>query len=268
MSRDRIVIGNWKMNPGSRDEAVALARSVAALPVAAGVAVAVAPPAVFLPAVAEVLTTLPVGVYAQDVHWEEKGAFTGQLAASMLAPFVLGAIVGHSEVRRDQGDDDERVAKKMLRALGHGMWTVVCVGESLEEYLAGRSASVVTGQTAIVVRALHEFGSRSAIRRLDEAGEDGAMSDRIVFAYEPIWAIGTGRAATGTHATICAQAIRDQIAMEDGPGGDRVRVLYGGSVTAANAAEFAGATGIDGALVGGASLKAAEFGAIIAAFAG
>ena len=268
MSRDRIVIGNWKMNPGSQDEAVALARSVVALPVAAGVAVAVAPPAVFLPAVAEALTSSPVGVYAQDVHWEEKGAFTGQLAASMLAPLVLGAIVGHTEVRRDQGDDDDRVAQKMVRALAHGLWAVVCVGETPDQYLAGRSAAVVAAQTAIVARALREFGSRSVIRGFHEADADGAPADRIIFAYEPIWAIGTGRAATGTHATMCARAIRDQMTAGAGVAGDAIRVLYGGSVTAANAAEFAGAPGIDGALVGGASLKAAEFGAIVAAFAG
>ena len=255
MSRGRIVIGNWKMNPGSSAEAVVLARSVAASPLATGVAVSVAPPALFLPAVAEALRASPVGVYAQDVHWEEQGAFTGQIAASMLAPVVRGVIVGHSEVRRDQGDDDERVAKKMVRALTHGLWTVVCVGETLDAYLAGRSASVVAAQTAVIGHAVAA------------AESVGARRDRIVFAYEPIWAIGTGRAATAAHATICADAIRTELQRSAGIDAEAIPVLYGGSVTAANASEFADARGIDGALVGGASLKA-EFGAIVAAFSG
>ena len=255
MSRARIVIGNWKMNPGSSAEAVALARSVATSPLVAGVAVAVAPPALFLPAVAEALRGSPIGVYAQDVHWEERGAFTGQLAASMLAPVALGVIVGHSEVRRDQGDDDDRVANKMVRALAHGMWTVVCVGETLEAYLAGRSASVVAAQTAAIGRALAA------------AEGAGVRQGRIIFAYEPIWAIGTGRAATAAHATLCADAIRTALQRSAGVDAEAIPVLYGGSVTAANALEFAEARGIDGALVGGASLKA-EFGAIVAAFGG
>ena len=250
MTRQKLVIGNWKMNPVSVDEAAALARAVDALP-RARVTVGVAVPAVFLPPVAAALSGSPVRVYAQDVHWEEKGAFTGQLAVSMLAGLALGTIAGHSEVRRDQGDDDARVARKAVRALEHGLWTVVCVGESEGEYVAGRTAEVVGGQIGVVVRAIRAAGS--------------ALAARLVVAYEPIWAIGTGRAATAAHAAMASAAIRAAMAAEDVDGA-AVPILYGGSVTAANAREFAAAAGVDGALVGGASLKAPEFGAIVAAF--
>lgn len=250
MTRPKLVIGNWKMNPASVDDAVALARAVDALP-RAGAAVGVAVPAVFLSAVAAALSASPVRVYAQDVHWEEKGAFTGQLAAAMLAGLAPGTIVGHSEVRRDQGDDDARVARKAVRALEHGLWSVVCVGESEGEYVADRTAEVIGGQIGVVVRAIRAAGS--------------ALAARLVVAYEPIWAIGTGRAATAAHAATASAAIRAAMAAE-GADGDAVPILYGGSVTAANAREFALAAGVDGALVGGASLKAPEFGAIVAAF--
>ena len=250
MTRRKLVIGNWKMNPASVDEAVTLARAVDALP-RGGAAMGVAVPAVFLLPVAEALRASSLAVYAQDVHWEEKGAFTGQLAAVMLARLAPGTIVGHSEVRRDQGDDDARVARKAVRALEHGLWTVVCVGESEGEYVADRTAEVVGGQIGVVVRAIRAAGS--------------ALAARLVVAYEPIWAIGTGRAATAAHAAMASAAIRAAMAAE-GVDGEAVPILYGGSVTAANAREFAAAAGIDGALVGGASLKAPEFGAIVAAF--
>lgn len=248
MTRGRLVVGNWKMNPATVGDAVALARTVAATP-HPGTEVGVAPPAIALAAIADALRGTDVGVYAQDVHWEDTGAYTGQLSVSMLRGLARGAIVGHSEVRRDQGDDDARVARKLARVLGAGLTAILCVGESEAQFAAGQTEAVL----------------RVQIER-DVSGVRGLTADRFVVAYEPIWAIGTGRPATGSHASAAARTIRAALAATGAPAED-IRVLYGGSVAAASAAEFAAAEGIDGALVGGASLKADEFAAIIGAFA-
>jgi len=235
------------MNPATIAAAVALARDVAGLP-SRTVAVGVAPPAIALPAVADALRGSRVALFAQDVHWADAGAFTGQLAASMLAGIATGTIVGHSEVRRDQGDDDARVAKKVAHALGAGLRVILCVGESEAQYVAGETQAVVARQVG--------------------ADLAGAPRDRLVdlvVAYEPIWAIGTGRPATGDHATRAASTIREALGRA-GVDAKATPILYGGSVTAAGVAEFARAEGIDGALVGGASLRASEFGEIVAAF--
>jgi triosephosphate isomerase len=250
MTRSRLVVGNWKMNPPTIAEAVALAQAVMTAVAAGEVTVAVAPPAVALAAVAESVRGTPVLVYAQDVHWEDKGAFTGQISASMVAGVAAGAIVGHSEVRRDLGDDDTRVARKLARAIAAGLRVVLCVGESEEEHLAGDAEAVIARQVAADVSPLRA---------------DRERSSQLVIAYEPIWAIGTGRPATGAHAMTAARVIRRTLEAA-GLSGDRTPVLYGGSVTAANAREFARADGIDGALVGGASLKAEEFAAIVREF--
>ncbi|MEO8632296.1 MAG: triose-phosphate isomerase, partial [Chloroflexota bacterium] len=190
-------------------------------------------------------------VYAQDVHWEDKGAYTGQIAASMLVGIAAGTIVGHSEVRRDLGDDDVRVARKLARAIAAGLRVVLCVGESEEQHLAGDADAVIARQVGANVAPLRA---------------DRERADQLVIAYEPIWAIGTGHAATAQHAMAAARVIRRTLEAAGLPA-DRTPILYGGSVTAANAKEFATADGIDGALVGGASLKAEEFGAIVRAFA-
>ena len=191
---------------------------------------------------------LPYGLGAQDVHWEEKGAFTGQISATMVRGLAEGAIVGHSEVRRDQGDDDVRVARKLARAVAAGLRPILCVGESEAEFVAGESTNVVARQISADLAAL----VRGSVGRL-------------VVAYEPIWAIGTGRPATGAHATAAARAIRTALRGMD-VDADAVPVLYGGSVSAKSVVEFARADGIDGALVGGASLDPDEFGAIVRAF--
>jgi triosephosphate isomerase (TIM) len=251
MTRPRLVLGNWKMNPPTIAEAVALARAVVTAVPRGDVEVAVAPPAVALAAVADALRDTHVLVYAQDMHWEDKGAYTGQIAASMLAGVAAGTIVGHSEVRRDLGDDDTRVARKLARAIAAGLRVVLCVGESEAQHLAGDAEAIIARQVAADVAPLRADRERAA---------------QLVIAYEPIWAIGTGRPATGAHATAAARAIRRSLEAA-GLSGDRTPVLYGGSVTAAGAREFATADGIDGALVGGASLKAEEFGAIVRAFA-
>jgi len=251
MTRARLVVGNWKMNPPTIAEAVALARAVVEVTPPGDVGIAVAPPAIALAAVADAVRGTHVLVYAQDVHWEDKGAYTGQVAASMLAGIAAGTIVGHSEVRRDLGDDDTRVARKLARAIAAGLRVVLCVGESEAQHLAGDAEAVVARQVAADVAPLRADRERAA---------------QLVIAYEPIWAIGTGRPATGAHATAAARVIRRTLEAA-GLSGDRTPIVYGGSVTAAGVGEFAAADGIDGALVGGASLKAEEFGAIVRAFA-
>jgi triosephosphate isomerase len=239
------------MNPPTIAEAVALARNVMSAAPPSDVAVAVAPPAIALAAVAEAVRDTHVLVFAQDVHWEDKGPYTGQISASMLVGVAVGAIVGHSEVRRDLGDDDARVARKLARAIAAGLRVVLCVGESEAQHLAGEAEAVIARQVAADVAPLRAGRERAA---------------QLVVAYEPIWAIGTGRPATGAHAAAAARVIRRSLEAAGLPG-DRTPILYGGSVTAAGASEFAKAEGIDGALVGGASLKAEEFGAIVRAFA-
>ncbi|HZP95290.1 MAG TPA: triose-phosphate isomerase [Candidatus Limnocylindria bacterium] len=251
MTRACVVIGNWKMNPATVAAAVELSRSVAASAPAGGAIVGVAPPAIALVGVADALRGTHVAVYAQDVHWEEKGAYTGQVAASMLAGYAIGSIVGHSEVRRDLGDDDARVSRKLARAISSGLRVVLCVGESESQFLGGETDAVIARQIAAGTAPL-------------QAARDKASA--LVIAYEPIWAIGTGRPATAAHAASAARVIRGALDRAGLPSAD-VPILYGGSVTAANAAEFAGAEGIDGALVGGASLKADEFANIVRAFA-
>jgi len=246
--RDRIVIGNWKMNPPTIADAVELARAVAER-VPGGVSVGVAPAAIALPAVADALREANVDVYAQDVHWEERGAFTGQISASMIHGLAVGTIVGHSEVRRDLGDTDARVAKKLARAVAAGLRPVLCVGESEAEHAAGIASVVV---------------ARQILAGLAEAQRRGL--DRLVIAYEPIWAIGTGNPATGVWATTLTRAIRAAL-KQSGLDADAIPILYGGSVSARSVGEFADAEGIDGALVGGASLDSDEFAAVVRAFA-
>jgi len=232
--RERIVIGNWKMNPPTIADAVELARTVAER-MPGGLSVGVAPAAIALPAVADALRDANVDVYAQDLHWEERGAFTGQISASMVRDLAVGTIIGHSEVRRDLGDTDARVAKKLARAVSAGLRPVLCVGESAAEHEAGNASSVV---------------ARQVVADLAEAPRRGL--ERLVIAYEPIWAIGTGNPATGVWATTLTRAIRAAL-KQTGLDAEAIPILYGGSVSARSVGEFAKADGIDGALVGGAS---------------
>jgi len=246
--RERIVIGNWKMNPPTVADAVELARNVAQR-APGGVSVGVAPAAIALPAVADALRDANVDVYAQDVHWEERGAFTGQISVSMVRGLAVGTIVGHSEVRRDLGDTDERVAMKLARAVAAGLRPVLCVGESAAEHAAGNASVVVV---------------RQIMADLKQAPRRGL--ERLVIAYEPVWAIGTGNPATGVWATTLVRAIRAAL-KQSGLDADAIPVLYGGSVSARSVGEFARAEGIDGALVGGASLDPEEFAEVVRAFA-
>lgn len=245
--RRKLVVGNWKMN-GSLAQLGELADIAAAAKNAAGVDAAICPPFTLIaPAVAR-SNGLPIG--AQDCHAEDSGAHTGCVAAPMLKE--AGArlvIVGHSERRADQHESDAEVRAKAARALGHKLQTIVCVGESEAEREAGRAIAVVTGQLA---------GSLP---------DDWAEAELVV-AYEPIWAIGTGKTATPADVAEMHAAIRAALVERFGERGQRIRILYGGSVKADNAAELFAVPDVDGALVGGASLTAAQFVPIIEAAAG
>ena len=242
--RRKLVAGNWKMN-GSLAQLAELSRIAAAARDASGVDVAICPPFTLLSAAVARSGGLVIG--AQDCHAEESGAHTGNISAAMLKE--AGAklvIVGHSERRADQGESDEIVRAKAETALRHGLQTIVCVGESEDERLAGRAVERVTAQLA---------GS------LPEPSGDA----ELVVAYEPIWAIGTGRTATPADAAEIHAAIRSHLLGRFGDMGGRIRILYGGSVNASNAAELFAVPDVDGGLVGGASLTADQFVPIIEA---
>ncbi|HEU5315927.1 MAG TPA: triose-phosphate isomerase [Chloroflexota bacterium] len=251
-ARRPIVAGNWKMNT-SLAEARALAGALREpLGALEGVDTVLCPPAVWLPAIGELLRGGRVGLGAQNCHFEAKGAYTGEVAPSMLADLGCNhVIVGHSERRAYFAETDEAVARKLRAAQAHGLTPIVCIGENLAQREGGETDRIVGGQV------------RAALQGLDAAG-----AERLVIAYEPIWAIGTGRAATAGQANETIGAIRremgavlsDQIARS-------VRIQYGGSVTPTNAAELFSQPEIDGALVGGASLKAEDFLAICRAAA-
>ena len=193
---------------------------------------------------------LPLALGAQDVHWEANGAYTGEVSPGMLAKLnVSYVIVGHSERRQLFGETDEQVGKKVKAVFGAGMTPIMCVGETLEEREAGSTEDKVLGQL-----------------RAGLSGLDPEQVARMVVAYEPIWAIGTGRNATPEDAQAVCRAIRAAVTADHGEAsGAGVRVQYGGSVKAANAAELMGQADVDGALVGGASLDPTEFAQIVAA---
>jgi triosephosphate isomerase len=215
-----------------------------------GVEKVLCPPYMALFPIAALLQGTDIGLGAQDMHWEAKGAFTGEVAPGMVAEFCRYVVIGHSERRTYFGETDETVNKKTLAAGAAGLIAIVCVGETLAEYEAKRTGEVVSRQM------------REGLKGLDPA-----FASTIVVAYEPVWAIGTGRASTGENANaVVKDVIRPALAALYGEAtAQAVRVLYGGSVTAANAAEFFAQPDIDGALVGGASLKVEEFVAIVKA---
>ena len=246
-----LMAGNWKMNPVDPGTALALAEAAAQAAAAhPAVDVAVFPPFPWLREVAAVLEGTPVALGAQDCHWEQSGPFTGEVSPRMLSGWCRSVIVGHSE-RRQLGETDEMVARKVAAALAAGLEAVICVGERDEENRAGLTLEVVTSQV-----------------RWALTGCVADDSPRLAVAYEPVWAIGTGRNADPEHAFGAMAAVRRQAAEALGEGAAaRVRVLYGGSVTAANAAAYVELPNCDGCLVGGASLRAEEFGAMIAAVA-
>ena len=248
--RKPVVAGNWKMNK-TASEAVDLARElVAAIQPFVSVERVLCPPFTALAAVAPLLAGTGLGLGAQNTHWEKSGAFTGEVSPLMLAGLCQYVILGHSERRQYFAETDENVNKKVKTALAHGLTPIVCVGENLAENEAGQTAAVVTRQT-----------------RAAYAGLTAGDALKTIIAYEPVWAIGTGKAATpaGANAVIGLH-IRGALAdLYSSAVADALRVQYGGSVTAANAADLMAQPDIDGALVGGASLKPAEFTAIVKA---
>jgi len=225
---------------------------VPALQVIEGVEKVLCPPFTSLLAVAALLEGTDIGLGAQNMHWELSGAFTGEISPTMLAELCQYVILGHSERRAYFGETDETVNRKVQTALTHGLVPIVCVGETLDENEVGRTADVVARQVKL------------GLANLALAPEVGTP---FVIAYEPVWAIGTGRAATAEGALrVVHDVIRPALSeLFGGAASQAVRVLYGGSVNAKNAAEFFAETEIDGALVGGASLKAAEFTQIVQA---
>ncbi|KPF91132.1 triosephosphate isomerase [Novosphingobium sp. AAP83] len=244
------IVGNWKMN-GNRAmlaEARAIDRAAGRYP---DVQVALAPPFTLIGALREAVTAMGVG--GQDCHAHAKGAHTGDVSAAMLvdsgADFV---IVGHSERRKDHGESDGVVQAKADAALANGLGVIVCVGETLDERDAGKAVSIVAGQV-------------DASMPVGEGTSDAVALGKVAVAYEPVWAIGTGRVAAVSDVIEMHAAIRARLIALYGEAGEKVRILYGGSVNAGNAAELLAAQGVGGALVGGASLTADAFLPIIAA---
>ena len=246
--RTPFIAGNWKMHK-TVAEAVALAQGLRdALEGVAGCDVAICPAFPALVAVREVLAGSDIGLGAQNMHWEEQGAFTGAVSPPMLQGLCDYVIVGHSERRTIFGETDEMVNKKLHAALAHGLKPILCVGENLQQNRAGETKDFVGGQV------------RAAL-----AGITAEQARLITVAYEPIWAIGTGVPATGDGANaIIGGTVRGTLAALYGDDvAQAIRIQYGGSVKPANVAEFMAQPEIDGALVGGASLRAADFAAIV-----
>ena len=252
LSIRNIVAGNWKMNTDLAS-GVALASAIAeGAHGLSGVDIVLGPPFVSLAAVRDAVSGSGIMVAAQNMHADDNGAFTGEIAPPMLAGLCDYVIIGHSERRQFFGETDESVGWKTAAALAHGLRPIVCVGETLDEREAGRAAEVIRRQ---VVAALADLDAESA-------------TGRLAIAYEPVWAIGTGRAATpeiadqvmgGAIAPTIAAALGAEVA-------SNTPLLYGGSVNPGNAAEFTSVPSINGALVGGASLDADSFLAVCSAF--
>jgi triosephosphate isomerase (TIM) len=244
-----LVAANWKMNPNDAGDALDLVRGV--LSVARGhadrVEVAIFPPFPWLLSISEVLAESGVKLGAQDCFWETSGAYTGEVSPAMLKGWCDWVIIGHSERRIVLGETDEMVAKKTVAALGCDLGVIMCVGDRIEQYEAGSSDQVVEAQV--------------------KAGLANCSADdsaRLVIAYEPVWAIGTGKSADAEHAYRTMRLIRRVVGDLIGAGAaKKVRVLYGGSVNSSNVESFVELPLCDGVLVGGASLDATEFAHIV-----
>lgn len=250
MTRPTIIAGNWKMNLRSSTAKELAAAVVAGQATGGDVEVVLCPPSVYLAVVADTIVGTQVALGAQDVYPQDDGAFTGEVNAAMLSDVGCQfVILGHSERRQLMGETDAQVSEKLHAALAGHLVPIVCVGETLEQREAGETEQVVSDQL------------KGSLAGLDEARAAG-----IVIAYEPVWAIGTGKTATPEQAEAVHAFIRSILADDFGEDvAGQIRIQYGGSVKPANAAELLGQPNIDGALVGGASLKADDFLAIIAA---
>ncbi len=247
MNRIPFVAGNWKMNKTTAEARDLVSKMLAPLREISNVEKVLCPPFTSIPALASMLQGSGIGVGAQNLHWEEKGAFTGEVAPNMVKELCRYVIIGHSERRTYFGETDGTVNRKLKAAINVDLIPIVCVGETLAQYESGQTAEVVRRQI-----------------RLCFSGVDSAYVSRTVVAYEPVWAIGTGKASSAENAnTVHGKVIRPALAELFGErNAESIRILYGGSVTAANAAEFFSQSDIDGGLIGGASLKPDEFVAI------
>ena len=244
-----VIAGNWKMNK-TPAEATALINEIKPLVANAACDVVVGVPGGDLPAALEAVKGSAIGVAAQNCHWEKSGAYTGEVSAEMLAAMGVGyVILGHSERRTYFGDTDETVQKRMRAALDAGLTVILCVGEYLTQREQGITDEVVAMQTKIAL-----------------GGVSAEEMARVIIAYEPVWAIGTGRTATAEQANeVCAMIRRTVAGLYDQAVADAVTVQYGGSMNAGNAAELLACSDVDGGLIGGASLKAADFSVIVGA---
>ena len=243
---NKLIAGNWKMNGNKADNAALLADIVAGLP-AKACDIAVCPPSIYVSDVLQAVAGSPLTVGVQDVSAADKGAYTGELSAAMLADCgVRYAIVGHSERRQYHCETDAQVGAKAQAALSKGITPIVCVGETLAQREAGDTQAVVKRQLAAAIHAV------------------GHCVSEIVVAYEPVWAIGTGKTATPAQAQEVHAVLRAQLAAATEKAAS-VRILYGGSMNAANAQSLLAQADIDGGLIGGAALKASDFLTIIQA---
>ena len=245
--RTPFVAGNWKMNKTAAEARELVSVMGKELNAIKNVDIVLCPPFISILAVGNLLGGTHIGLGAQNLHWEEKGAFTGEISPAMVKEFCEYVILGHSERRSYFGETDLTVNKKVHAAIKAGLTPIVCVGETLEENKAGKTAEVVMTQTKEGLKGL-----------------DTESAAKVVVAYEPVWAIGTGLAATADDAqNVHKNIVRKALAEQFGEGvAQKIRILYGGSVNAANAADYFAREDIDGALVGGASLKTEDFAAI------
>ena len=248
--RKPMVASNWKMNKGLYETRDLIREMFPALHDVENVEVVICPPFVGLGVARRELDGSSIKLGAQNMHWSNSGAFTGEISPVILKELCEYVILGHSERRAMFGETDETVNKKVLAALAHGLKPIVCVGETLEENQSGITAEVVSRQV-----------------RADLAGLTQEQAEQVVIAYEPVWAIGTGLAATpeganAVHKDVIRPILREMFGEEIGDG---MRILYGGSVNPGNAEELFGQSDINGGLIGGASLKAESFIALVKA---
>ncbi|MBR5524935.1 MAG: triose-phosphate isomerase [Clostridia bacterium] len=244
-----VIAGNWKMNK-TPAEATALIEAIKPLVKDAACDVVVGVPFIDIPAALEATKGSNIGVAAQNCYWEKSGAFTGEISADMLREMGVGyVILGHSERRTYFGDTDATVAKRVRGAIDAGLTAILCVGEYLEQREQGITAEICAMQTKIALEGVSEEELK-----------------QVIIAYEPVWAIGTGKTATAEQANeVCAQ-IRNVIAgLYNQAAADAVTIQYGGSMNAGNAAQLLAMSDVDGGLIGGASLKAEDFATIVAA---
>lgn len=251
-ARKPMVAANWKMNKTAFEARELIQAMLPELKKIEAMDIVLCPPFTNLSLVCEQIAETDLKLGAQNMHWQEKGAFTGEISASMLADFCDYVILGHSERRQMFGETNETVNKKAHTALAHDLKPIICVGESLEQNQAGETAQVVETQC------------RESLQNITPE-----QAQNIVIAYEPVWAIGTGLAATPeganeVHRDVIRPVLRDLFGAEIAEG---MRILYGGSVNAENAGELFAMSDIDGGLIGGASLKADAFVAVVKAAA-